>query len=113
VLEGIGFEVADLIDAMASDTGVPVAELRVDGGACANDLLMQFQSDILGIPVIRPKNVDTTAMGAAMLAGLGVGLWTRSDLSRMAATDRGFVPTMDATSRGRRLSEYRAAVARV
>ena len=113
VLEGIGFEVADLIEAMGWDTGVPVAELRVDGGACANDLLMQFQSDIVGVPVIRPKNVDTTAMGAAMLAGLGVGLWTQPDLSRLAATDRQFHPAMDTETRARRLGQYRGAVARV
>lgn len=113
VLEGIGFEVADLIEAMGRDTGIPVAELRVDGGACANDLLMQFQSDILGVPVIRPRNVDTTAMGAAMLAGLGVGLWSQADLARMAATDRQFQPTLDAQGRARRLVEYRTAVARV
>lgn len=112
VLEGIGFEVADLIDAMDRDAGSPVAELRVDGGASANDLLMQFQADILGVPVIRPKNVDTTAMGAAMLAGLGTGLWTLSDLSRMAATDRRFEPTLAADVRAARLAGYRAAVAR-
>ncbi len=113
VLEGIGFEVADLIEAMGRDTDAPVAELRVDGGACANDLLMQFQADILGIPVIRPKNVDTTAMGAAMLAGLGVGLWTQADLARMAATDRRFQPTLDLATREARLATYRSAIARV
>jgi glycerol kinase len=113
VLEGIGFEVADLIDAMARDTGTDVAELRVDGGACANDLLMQFQSDILGIPVIRPRNVDTTAMGAAMLAGLGVGLWSQGDLVRLAASDRSFNPAMDASKRASRIQEYRGAVLRV
>ena len=74
-LESIAFQTADLIDAMHQDAGCPFSELRVDGGAARNDLLMQFQADILGVPVLRPANTETTAFGAAALAGLGVGLW--------------------------------------
>jgi glycerol kinase len=85
-LESIAYQVADLMDAMQTDTGTPLKELRVDGGASANDNLMQFQADILGVPVVRPAMTETTALGAAYLAGLGVGLWkavqTISDLPR-------------------------------
>jgi glycerol kinase len=112
VLEGIAFEVADLAEAMANDMGGAIAEFRVDGGACANNLLMQFQSDILGVPVLRPANVDTTAMGAAMLAGLGVDLWDLPTLSRMAAVDRRFEPTFGDDERRQRLDAWRSAVAK-
>ena len=110
VLDGIAFEVADLIEAMGNDLGRPVAELRVDGGACANNLLMQTQADLTGIPVVRPRNVETTAMGAAMLAGIGVGLWDRSALARLAAVDRTFTPALAAEPRARRVASYRGAV---
>jgi glycerol kinase len=86
-VESIAYQVADLLDAMQKDTGNPVEELRVDGGAAANDYLMQFQSDILGAPVIRPAVTETTALGAAYLAGLGVGLWrSASDLAETTMT---------------------------
>jgi glycerol kinase len=75
-LEGIAFQVADVIDAMRADSGVPLTELRVDGGAAANDLLMQFQADLLGVPVTRPHTLETTALGAAYLAGLATGVWS-------------------------------------
>jgi len=74
-LESIAFQVADLQDAMRSDTGIPLPELRVDGGAAANDLLLQFQADILGVPVVRPEVTESTALGAAYLAGLAAGVW--------------------------------------
>ena len=74
-LEGIAFQVADLLDAMRGDTAIKLKELRVDGGASRSELLMQFQADILGVPVVRPSVVETTALGAAYLAGLGVGFW--------------------------------------
>jgi len=112
VLEGIAFEVADLVEAMANDLGRPIAELRVDGGASANNLLMQFQSDILGVPVMRPINIDTTAMGASMLAGIGIGLWDMPALTRLAAIDRRFDPTFGTDERAERMRAYRAAVAR-
>src|SRR5205814_4193791 len=74
-LEGIAFRVADVLHAMESDAGIKLKELRVDGGACANNLLMQFQADLLGVPVVRPQVPETTALGAAYLAGLAVGFW--------------------------------------
>ena len=74
-LEAIAFQSRDVIDAMIADSGIPLASLRVDGGAARNDLLLQIQADVLGVPVIRPQNVETTAVGAAFLAGLGCGLW--------------------------------------
>src|SRR5207248_7010132 len=74
-LESIAFQSADLTDAMRADAGQRVAELRVDGGACRSDLLMQFQADLLGVPVVRPAVTETTALGAAYLAGLAVGYW--------------------------------------
>jgi glycerol kinase len=74
-LESIAYQVADLMDAVQTDTSTPLKELRVDGGASANDALMQFQADILGVPVVRPAMTETTALGAAFLAGLGVGFW--------------------------------------
>src|SRR5258708_19945603 len=74
-LESIAYQVADRLDAMRLDSGDAIQELRVDGGAAANDSLMQFQSDILGVPVVRPAVTETTALGAAYLAGLAVGFW--------------------------------------
>jgi glycerol kinase len=80
---------------MGRDAGAPITELRVDGGACANDLLMQFQADLLGIPVVRPKVIETTALGAAYLAGLACGVYRSTDeLSGLWLADRRFVPTM-------------------
>ena len=85
-VESIAYQVADLLDAMRLDSGDPVQELRVDGGAAANDSLMQFQSDILGVPVVRPAVTETTALGAAYLAGLAVDFW-KTDLDASAASE--------------------------
>jgi glycerol kinase len=94
-LESIAYQVADLMDAVQTDTSTPLLELRVDGGASANDSLMQFQADILGVPVVRPAITETTALGAAFLAGLAVGFWKEvhaiSDLPR---EERRFEPRM-------------------
>jgi len=78
-LEGIAFQVRDVLKSMEADSGIEILELRVDGGAAANNLLMQFQSDCLQAPVIRPKQLETTALGAAYLAGLAVGYWKDMD----------------------------------
>ena len=78
-IESIAFQVADVLKAMDADTGIPCRELRVDGGAAANDLLMQFQADLLGIPVHRPAVLESTAQGAAYLAGLATGFWNSVD----------------------------------
>lgn len=94
-LESIAFQSAALLDAMARDAGKPITELRVDGGACANDLLMQFQADLLGIPVVRPEVIETTALGAAYLAGLSCGVYgNTADLSRQWRAERSFLPSM-------------------
>jgi glycerol kinase len=95
-LECIAFQVADILSAMESDAGIPLAELRVDGGAVVNDLLMQFQSDLLGVPVIRPRVVETTALGAAYLAGLATGYWkSMEEIARQWKQDKAFNPAMD------------------
>ena len=111
-LESIAYQVADLLDAMRLDSGDPVHELRVDGGAAANDSLMQFQSDILGVPVVRPFVTETTALGAAYLAGLAVGFW-KKDLDVSAATnDRRFEPRILASQARLLRNRWNEAVAR-
>jgi glycerol kinase len=95
-LEGIAFQSADLLDAMSADAGHPVAELRVDGGAARSDLLMQFQADLLDVPAVRPVVTETTALGAAYLAGLGVGFWkSPTEIAAQRAVERTFEPRMD------------------
>ncbi len=92
-LDAIAFQSADVLDAMQKDAGITLAELRVDGGAAANDLLMQIQADVLGVPVVRPKVLETTALGAAYLAGLAVGFWAADDdLAAHRQIDRRFEP---------------------
>jgi glycerol kinase len=99
-LEGIAYQVADVLHAMESDAKIRLKELRVDGGACANNLLMQFQADLLGVPVVRPRVSETTALGAAYLAGLAVGFWKNTaEIAEQWQTDRRFVPSMKAASR--------------
>ena len=94
-LEGIAYQVMDVLKAMEADAGIRLKELRVDGGACSNNLLMQFQSDILGVPVVRPNVSETTALGAAYLAGLAVGFWQdQSEIASQWQVDRRFAPAM-------------------
>lgn len=94
-LEGIAFQVADVVDAMRQDSGLKIEELRCDGGASVNNLLMQFQADVLQAPVVRPQVVETTALGAAFLAGLAVGYWKDvQEIEAIWKTDRVFNPTM-------------------
>ena len=93
-LESIAFQVADVLEAVHSETNAPLGALRVDGGAAVNDLLMQFQADVLGVPVVRPRVTETTALGAAYLAGLAVGFWAGPDELRVYAER-----TMSALSR--------------
>jgi glycerol kinase len=111
-LESIAYQVADLLDAMRLDSGDSVQELRVDGGAAANDSLMQFQSDILGVPVIRPAITETTALGAAYLAGLAVGFWKKNIDASAAAKDRRFNPRMPASQARLLRNRWNEAVAR-
>ena len=111
-LEAIAFQSAELLIAMQSDAAQPLLELRVDGGATANNLLMQFQADLLGVPVVRPKITETTALGAAYLAGLAVGFWKSTDeLTQNWQEDRRFEPRMSRETASQRLGEWSRAVA--
>ena len=112
-LEGIAHQVTDLLEAMRAD-GVATDELRVDGGACANDLLMQMQADFAGIPILRPAAIEATAQGAAFLAGLGVGLWASpGDLPAPAGEVTVFEPKLGVDEREAWRADWRAAVARI
>jgi glycerol kinase len=112
-LEGIAFQVAEVLEVMKQDSGVPMNELRVDGGACANDLLMQFQADILQVPVVRPKVTETTALGAAYLAGLATGFWkTRAEVQDAWQCDRRFEPQMSAADAAHRRGRWAEALNR-
>jgi glycerol kinase len=112
-LEGIAFQVADVLEVMKQDSGVAMAELRVDGGASANDALMQFQADILQVPVVRPKVIETTALGAAYLAGLATGFWkNHQDVTRAWQTDRVFTPQKSADEAAHRRSRWKEALQR-
>jgi len=112
-LESIALQTADVFGAMAKDSGIALRELRVDGGASRNDLLMQLQADYLGVPVVRPRVTETTALGAAYLAGLATGFWSGADgLSEQWAVDRRFVPRIDGATRARKLARWQQAVAR-
>jgi glycerol kinase len=113
-LESLAFQTKDLVEAMQKDSGLKVKELRVDGGACKNNLLMQFQADILSSRINRPKTVETTALGAAFLAGLRVGFWKNAaELSKLRATDRVFSPRMAPGKRAALYSGWLQAVNRV
>jgi glycerol kinase len=98
-LEAMAYQTRDVLSAMESDAGISLKALRVDGGACANNFLMQFQSDILDVPVQRPEIQETTALGAAYLAGLGCGLWTKAQIAGNWRQDRRYEPEMEATRR--------------
>ncbi|MBP1606613.1 MAG: Glycerol kinase [Acidobacteria bacterium] len=112
-LEGIAFQVADVLDVMRKDSGIELDELRVDGGAAANALLMQFQADILHVPVVRPQVIETTALGAAFLAGLAVGFWkSTADVHQAWQVDRTFEPTMSADESSQRRSRWAEALTR-
>lgn len=112
-LEGIAFQVSDLLTAMGDDLGRPLNKLRVDGGAAANDLLMQFQADVTGVTIERPAELESTARGAAMLAGVGVGLFADpADAARMSKVDRTFSPAWDRAERTQAVERWQAAVAR-
>ena len=112
-LEAIAYQTADVLAAMQSDSAIRLKELRVDGGATRNDMLMQFQADVLGVPVVRPRIHETTALGAAYLAGLGVGYWSSADqLAAQWQADRTFEPRMDRGEAETLLAAWRKAVER-
>jgi glycerol kinase len=112
-IESIAFQVTDVLQAMDRDTGNPFCELRVDGGAAANDLLMQFQSDLLQVPVHRPAVLETTALGAAYLAGLAVNFWSSTEeIAKLRAPDTTFRPKADRKDMEKRLAKWQDAVKR-
>jgi glycerol kinase len=112
-VEATAFQTREVLEAMVKDTDIAVKELRTDGGMVVNELLMQFQADILDLPVVRPKVIETTALGAAYAAGLAVGFWVgKDDLVRNWAIDKRWTPTMDAGRRSRLNAEWDKAVAR-
>jgi glycerol kinase len=110
--EAICFQTRAVLDAMCRTSGVEIAGLRADGGAAGDDFLLQLQADISGIPVVRPRVQETTALGAAALAGLAVGFWSREDIAGLAGTDRVFTPQMAPDERHRLFSEWEKAVKR-
>jgi glycerol kinase len=112
-LEAIAYQTRDVIDAMEIDSGIHLSELRVDGGAARNDLLMQIQADALGVPVVRPAMTETTALGAAYLAGLGIGFWTGTDDVRGRwREDRRFEPRLSDDERHAGYERWQRAVER-
>ena len=113
VLEATAWQTREVLDAMNADSGVALTALKVDGGMVFNELLMQFQSDVLGVPVIRPKVAETTALGAAYAAGLAVGFWAEvEDLRANWAKDKEWTPKMDASERGQGVPLWKKAVTR-
>jgi glycerol kinase len=111
-VEAMAYQTCDVVEAMQGDTGRPLDELRVDGGAAVMDVLCQFQADLLGIPVRRPRQTETTALGAAFLAGLGAGAWTDGDLAGLWKLDREFEPAISRDQAGGLLAQWRRAVDR-
>jgi glycerol kinase len=112
-LEGIAFQVADVLAAMQSDSGVALQELRVDGGAACNNLLMQIQADLLGVLVTRPSMPETTVLGATYLAGLAVGYWPDQEtIAKQWTADRQFTPSIDDTQRAERQARWTRALER-
>jgi glycerol kinase len=112
-LEGIAYQVTDILHAMQADAEVKLRELRVDGGASNNNLMMQFQADLLGVPVVRPVVTETTALGAAYLAGLAVGYWkNQAEIAKQWKTDQRFEPTMKAAQRKGLMAGWNRALER-
>ncbi len=112
-LAGIAYQSADVLEAMQKDAAIDLTELRVDGGASRNDLLMQFQADVLGVPVVRPVVTETTALGAAYLAGLAVNFWgSKEEIASQWQAQKRFEPAMSADEREQRLTTWRRAVQR-
>jgi len=111
-LQSLAYQTRDVIEAMEKDSGIPLKNLKVDGGACANNYLMQFQSDILGDPVERPEVIESTALGAAAMAAIYVGLWKRNDLKRLRKINKVFKPSIKADKREKLYAGWKKAVNR-
>ncbi|HKR65468.1 MAG TPA: FGGY-family carbohydrate kinase, partial [Thermoanaerobaculia bacterium] len=111
-LESIALQTADVLDAMRADSGITLRELRVDGGASVNDLLMQMQADVAGIPVIRTRMAETTALGAAYLAGLATGFWSEDEIDAQWTAERTFEPSISSDAREAKIALWRRGVER-
>lgn len=111
-LESLAFQTKDILNAMQEDAGLKLASLKVDGGACANNILMQFQADILGAIVERPEVIESTALGAAYLAGIQIGLWKKEDIVKHRKVQRLFTPQMEESTRTRLYNGWKKAVKR-
>jgi glycerol kinase len=111
-LESMAYQTKDILNAMQEDSGIKLASLKVDGGACANNILMQFQADILGTSVERPEVIESTAMGAAYLAGIQIGLWKKEDIVKNRKIQKRFTSSMDEATRHKLYSGWQKAVAR-
>jgi len=111
-LESMAYQTKDILNAMEEDAGMALASLKVDGGACANNVLMQFQADILGTPVERPEIIESTALGAAYLAGIEVGLWKKESIVSNRKIQKRFEPAMDQATRAKLYKGWRKAVER-
>jgi len=111
-LESLAYQTKDIVHAMEEDAGINLATLKVDGGASANNVLMQFQADILGSAVERPEVIESTALGAAYLAGMHIGLWRKEDIISNRKIQRRFAPAMDETTRTRLYKGWKKAVER-
>ena len=111
-LESLAYQTKDILNAMEEDAGIRLAMLKVDGGASANNILMQFQADILNTPVERPEVIESTAMGAAYLAGIQIGLWKKEDILRNRKIQKTFLPAMDDTNRTKLYKGWQKAVKR-
>lgn len=111
-LQSLAYQTCDVLGAMERDSDLKLQSLRVDGGASANNLLMQFQADVLGVDVVRPHMTETTALGAALMAGLGTGFWTEQDIRRLEQAGETFHPRMDEQTRSRLVAGWQKAVAR-
>ena len=112
-LEAVAFQTREVLDAMTRDSGVAITELRSDGGMVVNELLMQFQADILGVPVVRPRVIETTALGAAYAAGLAAGFWqSTAAIAANWGEDRRWTPAMTDQRRSALFGQWTKAVAR-
>ena len=111
-LESLAYQTKDLVNAMQEDSGMKLSALKVDGGACANNFLMQFQADLLASNVSRPNNIESTALGAAYLAGITIGIWKKEDIIRNKKIDKNFEPQMDELTRNRKYQGWKKAVDR-
>lgn len=113
VLESMAYQIKDVLECMYVDTNIPIVDLKVDGGACKNNFLMQFQADLLDAPVMRPKVVDATARGAAFLAGLATGFWKdKAELANMFELDKTYTPNMPSAQRAKLYAGWKKSVVR-